>query len=118
MCITTRRMVAATQGNRVSSDDQNDLKYLKNYKAREIRNQIKYSSGETLRVATKIPKFKMVSSHQIDQKRVLTNQKMFKFILASLVLVMLAISLSECMKRTQYHEQVSGWEQCLEGIIS
>lgn len=110
-------MVAETEENRVSGDDQNDLKYLKNYKAREARNQIKYSSGKTW-AAPKIPKFKMVSSYQIDQKRLMTNQKMFKIILASLVLVMLAISLSECMKRTQYHEQVSDWAQCGAGLMS
>lgn len=100
----------ATEVNRVSTEDQNALKYLKNCRSTETRNQIKYSSGETLETSDpKIPK--IVSSYQIDPNRVLTNQKMFKFILASLVLVMLAISLCECMKRTQYHEQVSDRSQ-------
>lgn len=49
----------------------------------------------------------MALSGQLHRNKIAMNQMMFKLILASLMLIVVAISLSECVKRTQYHEQVS-----------
>lgn len=53
------------------------------------------------------PEFAMFFSGRFELNTLAINQKMFKLILASMMLLMLVSSMSECIKRTQYHEQVS-----------
>jgi hypothetical protein len=49
----------------------------------------------------------MYDGGRADHNKKVINQQMVKLIIASLLLIIVAVSSIECMKRTQYHEQVS-----------